>query len=289
VASSIKIQRFFSLLRGIAFAPSVRTNRSVLGKEQTMQTRNFCRRLGIPGAASLTLLAALPLFPHVGFAEEPKFTSKFRLQDCQFDNTSHFRRTDNPYFPLKPGYQLVLEGEDGDEEIEVRITVLQETQDIRLTIGGEMRTITTRVVEEREYEDDELVEVSRNFFARCENTNDIFYFGEDVDIYENGRIVSHDGAWRAGRNGARPGIIMPGTFLLGARYFQEIAPRVALDRGENVEMGLRITTPAGTFSGCVKVVETSPLDSPGNQSEKVYCPGVGMVIDNDIQLTEIHR
>ena len=44
-----------------------------------------------------------------------------------------------------------------------------------------------------------------------------------IVIVEDGRIVSHEGAWRAGVDGAQPGLIMPGTFLLGSRYFQEIA------------------------------------------------------------------
>ena len=42
------------------------------------------------------------------------------------------------------------------------------------------------------------------------SANDIFYFGEDVDDYENGEIVSHGGAWLAGANGSKAGMIMPG-------------------------------------------------------------------------------
>ena len=70
---------------------------------------------------------------------------------------------------------------------------------------------------------DELIEVSRNYFAAAMNGRHLL-FREAVDIYEYGEIVGHDGAWLAGVNGARPGIIMPGRYLLGARYFQEIAP-----------------------------------------------------------------
>ena len=77
---------------------------------------------------------------------------------------------------------------------------------------------------ERETADGELVEISRNYFAICRPSNSVFYFGEDVNIYENGEVVSHEGAWLAGVNGAREGMIMPGTVLIGARYFQEIAP-----------------------------------------------------------------
>ncbi|MDY6954150.1 MAG: hypothetical protein SWE60_21805, partial [Thermodesulfobacteriota bacterium] len=145
--------------------------------------------------------------------------------------------------------------------------------------------VETRVVEEREYEDGELIEVSRNFFALCEETNSVYYFGEDVDDYEGGVIIGHEGAWRAGENGAMPGLMMPGTFLLGSKYFQEMAEADgAADVGENAEMGLTVDTEAGTFYDCVRVEETSALD-PCDFSEKIYCPGVGLIVDDAFELT----
>jgi hypothetical protein len=114
-------------------------------------------------------------------------------------------------------------------------------------------------------------------------TNDIFYFGEVVDLYHDGAIMGHEGAWRAGQSGALPGLMMPGSFLIGSRYFQEHAPGVALDRAENVAAGLTITVPAGTFADCVKVLETSPLDR-GGPSTKVYCAGIGLVVDDGAKL-----
>jgi hypothetical protein len=125
--------------------------------------------------------------------------------------------------------------------------------------------------------------VSRNFFALCEETRDVYYFEEDVDDYEDGEIVGHGGGWRAGVDSAMPGLIMPGTFLLGARYFQEIAPGVALDRGENHRMQLSVTVPAGTFTDCVSVFETDALE-PSDWGIKVYAPGVGLIVDETLQL-----
>jgi hypothetical protein len=137
------------------------------------------------------------------------------------------------------------------------------------------------VVEELHTENSEVVETSHNFFARCKETNDIFYFGETVEP------ASVGGEWLAGKDGALPGIIMPGTFLLGSRYFQEIAPDVALDRAEHVTMGLTITvatTPEKTFEDCVEVVETTPLED--GESVKRYCPGIGLVFDDGLELIE---
>jgi hypothetical protein len=225
--------------------------------------------------ARLVLGALLLPLPLRAGAQE--FTSSFRLQDCEFE-----ARGANPHFILEPERQLVYEGEDE----ELFITVLEEKRRIRLPIDGRPHTIRTAVVEEREFEEGEIKEISRNFFAICGGTNDVYYFGEEVDIYEDGEVVSHDGAWLAGQDGALPGILMPGTFLLGSRYFQEIAPGVAQDRAEHVAMGFKVETPAGRFSQCVEVTETSPLE-PGAESTKVYCPGVGLVRDNDLELVEI--
>lgn len=209
------------------------------------------------------------------------FTQSFRLQDCEWKASGR-----NPYFILVPGRRLVFEGEDEGVQKRLLVTVLRETRPITLDIGGEQRTVVTRVVEEREYSDGVLVEKSRNFFAICAPTNDVFYFGETVNIYAPGQPVSHDGAWLAGQEGAKPGIIMPGRFLLGARYFQEQAPGIAMDQAEHTRMGLTIKkTALGTLKNCVEVIETTPLE-PG-ESRKVYCPGIGLVIDNEVRLVEI--
>jgi hypothetical protein len=176
---------------------------------------------------------------------------------------------------LKPGLQLVLEGTEGDELVRVVITVLNET----MMVDG----VRTRVVEERETIDGQLVEVSRNYFAVCNRTDSVFYFGEDVDIYENGVIVTHEGAWRSGIDGARAGIIMPGEPLNGARYYQEIAPGVALDRAEIISTNRTVLTPAGEFENCVKTEETTPLE-PKATDYKFYAPGIGLVVDGVLKL-----
>jgi hypothetical protein len=176
---------------------------------------------------------------------------------------------------------------DCDEFETLVITVLNQTKSVTIVDDGKSRTIATRVVKEEERADGELKEISRNYYAQCAGTRDVYYFGEDVDIYEDGEIVSHDGAWLAGRNKAEPGIIMPGgAFLLGARYFQEIAPGVALDRAEHVDMDLELELPYDDLEDCVEIHETTPLE-PGAVSVKFYCEGVGLVIDNDLELVDI--
>ncbi len=223
-------------------------------------------------------LFGLPGTQAIAADDDSRYTSEFPLEECTFETVGA-----NRYFVLTPGRQLVLEGQQKDDEgdlesVRLVISVLDETQEITLPGIG---TIQTRVIEEREWADGELDEVSRNFFAICKETNDVYYFGEDVDIYDAGQVISHDGAWRAGVNGAMPGIAMPGSFLLGSRYFQEVAPGVAMDRAENLLMGIGpATIQAGTFDRCVAVLETSSIET-ALFDYKFYCPGVGLVADAD--------
>jgi hypothetical protein len=177
----------------------------------------------------------------------------------------------NPYFVLEPGYAIVLE--KGAER--VTKTVLAETR----RVDG----VETRVVEERETKDGKLVEISRNFFAISSRSKDVFYFGEEVDLYQDGRFVSHEGAWLSGVKGAKFGLMMPGAPRLHAAYYQEIAPGVAMDRAAIVSVSEVFTSPAGTFSNCVKTEETSPLE-PGAKEYKVYAPGIGQVLDGSLVL-----
>jgi hypothetical protein len=158
------------------------------------------------------------------------------------------------------------------------------------------------VVEERAFEwDDEeeewvLIEISSNWFAICNLTNAVYYFGEWSRDCEEGfdeedvctGEESNEGSWEAGVNGALSGLIMPGTFLLGSKYFQEIAADDgAVDRGENVDMGLVVETDAGNFENCAAVVDTNPAEGicdADEGDEKIYCPDVGLTIDEDLEL-----
>jgi hypothetical protein len=179
----------------------------------------------------------------------------------------------NAYFSLEVGRRRVYTGGD----LLLTITVLNET---RIVDG-----VTTRVIEEREEEGGALVEISRNFFAADPTTGDVYYFGEEVDIYQNGQVVSHEGAWLSGVDGARFGLIMPAMAIVGDRYYQEIAPGVALDRAEVLSVSDTVDTPAGTFQNCLHIEETTPLEF--DISDKWYVAGVGLIKDGGAELSQI--
>lgn len=200
--------------------------------------------------------------------DDQTWTSDFRLEPDELTSIGR-----NPYFILEPGYLLVLEA--GNERL--TITVLSETKKID--------NVETRVVEERETRNGRPVEVSRNYFAISKRTNNVYYFGEDVDIYQAGQVASHEGAWIAGVNGARFGLAMPGAPTVKARYYQEFAPGLAMDRAEIVSLTETFNTPAGVFKGVLKVIETSPLER-GAAEAKYYAPGVGLLRDGSLKLVK---
>jgi hypothetical protein len=251
--------------------------------ERSAEMSDRTRRSGAAICALALGIGWALLAPPAGAAT---FTRDFRIESCTWSAWGR----ENTWFSLRPGRQLVLEGEEDGTEIRAEVTNLHQLETIQfVTPRGASITVVARVLEEREFEDGVLVEVSRNWVARCVETGNIFYFGEEVDNYEDGVLVDHEGAWRAGVDGAQPGVLMPGTFLLGSRYYQEFAPGQAEDRAEQVAMGLGVAVPAGTFGGCVRIHETDPLASnPDAADVKVHCPNVGIVRDEVLELVEVN-
>ena len=146
------------------------------------------------------------------------------------------------------------------------ITVLNETK----LVNG----IETRIVEEKTIEDGNLAEISNNYFAICNQTKDVFYFGEDSDFYKDNKIISHNGSWQAGINNARAGMIMPGTVEIGLRYYQELAKGIDEGKAEIIGFDDVVNTPAGKFQQVLKTEESTPLE-PGEKEYKFYAPTFG--------------
>jgi len=241
--------------------------------------------MSFPKRFAVLMLAALAPWA-VAIAQQDGFTDQFPIAACNFKSQGG-----NAYLRLNPGRQLYLSNVrcvadgDCDELVELWITVLPKTRLIRFVDQGKMRWVRTGVMQEFETVDGEVEEISYNYLASCEPMNDVYYFGEDVEDGDGNPLPD---AWLAGRDGALPGILMPDrAFLLGARYYQEIAVN-AQDRGEHTALGLEIEVPAGVFQNCVEVIETTPLE-PGHESLKQYCPNVGLVRDDDLELMAVYK
>jgi hypothetical protein len=219
----------------------------------------------------LSLMSGLAVLTIDGCKNNVIYTDALMQDSCCFSSTGR-----NQYFILEPGFQLILEGQERGVVSQLYVTVLNETRAIE--------KVETRIVEEKEFANGILKENSRNYFAFCQQNSGIYYFGEDVDNYKNGIITNHEGSWNAlGQNKA--GLVMPGLVLLGARYYQEIAPGVAMDRAEIVSISETQQTSAGNFKNCLMTLETTALN-PNEKEYKIYAPGIGLIKDENMILVK---
>ena len=189
--------------------------------------------------------------------------------------------SDHPYFPLASGMRWMYEGREDFQDIRVEVVVLPEAREMTFDQKGEVLHVSVAVVESREWIGGGLHEVNRTFYTQSVETGDVFYMGEEVDLYlEGGAIVLHDGSWVAGVDDALPGVIMPGDMVPGARYLQEFVPDISVNQAHHDASGLRVETPLGSFEDCIRIVETSLVFPDELPSPKLYAPGMGLVDDD---------
>ena len=189
-------------------------------------------------------------------------------------NPSDFSATiTNKYFALPVGRKFVYEAEKDDGIERVEIEIPGETKEI---MG-----IKTLVYVDKVYQDGELVEYTRDYLAQDKEDN-VWYFGEDVDNYEDGKLKNHAGAWIAGIDGAEPGIWLKANAKPGDSYRQEYYPDRAEDMADVVSVEETVVTKKATYQNCLQTLDYSPLE-PGAKEHKYYCPEVaGLVLEVDL-------
>ena len=173
----------------------------------------------------------------------------------------------NRYFRLRPGAIFTYEKTtpQGTELTEIEVT-----RQKRRVMG-----VLTTVCRHRTWLNGQLKEDARDFYAQDRRGN-VWYFGEEVDNYENGMLKDHRGSWEAGINGAKPGIVMLNQPVVGVTYRQEYHRGQAEDMATVVALNRTVSVGSGTFHGCVQTRDWSLIDRTLNEY-KYYCPGVGYV------------
>jgi hypothetical protein len=179
---------------------------------------------------------------------------------------------DNPYWPMRPGTRWVYRETDtrGTEE-RVVVEVTHETKEIA-------NGIDARVVRDTVSENGQPVEITDDWYAQ-DSAGNIWYLGENVTNYRNGKAVNHDGSFEAGIDGAQPGIAMPANPEPGLSYRQEYYQGEAEDRGAVVTVGEeQVQVPFGHFDRDVLMTrDLVPLE-PKVQELKFYAPDVGPLL-----------
>jgi hypothetical protein len=198
-----------------------------------------------------------------------------KLGGCRYDpsiDPANFTTNiDNPYLPLKPGTSYIYEGPTSQGFIRNTMAATTNTK----TIDG----VTTVEVHDQVFTDGELTEDTLDWYAQDQEGN-VWYFGEDSEELEGGRVSSLGGSWQAGVNGAVPGIVMKAHPKVGEFYRQEFLLNTAEDTAAVLSLDKTIRVPAGTFHHCVETEEITGLE-PGALEHKFYAPGVGNVLTID--------
>jgi hypothetical protein len=185
----------------------------------------------------------------------------------KIDPANFSSRITNPYFPLKAGMTRVYDGtKDGVPE-HVVVTVKRATR----TIMGIQCVIINDVVTVNH----SLEENTTDWYAQDKQGN-VWYFGEDSKDYKNGVVVSTQGTWESGVDGALPGVVIHAQPRIGPKYRQEYRPGVAEDMARVLTVTATQQVPAGTFHNTVQTLDTDPLN-PDKVEHKWYARAVGLI------------
>ena len=194
----------------------------------------------------------------------PQGADNVRLDPSQFQST-----IDHRYWPMKPGSTWVFRESAADGSTQrVEITVTAQTRNI---LG-----IRATVVHDVVSEDGQLVEDTFDWYAQ-DRLGNLWYLGEDTKEYENGKVVSTEGSWEAGVDGAQAGILLPAAAAVGMVYRQEYYEGHAEDAAEVLSLDETADVPYGVFNHVLQTKDYTPLD-PELVEEKFYAEGVGLVL-----------
>ena len=185
-------------------------------------------------------------------------------------NPANFvRGVDNKFFPLKPGTTFFYEGQkDGVPATNVTFV----THKTKKILG-----ITCIEVHDQGFENGVLAEDTLDWYAQ-DTAGNVWYFGEDTkELDANGNVVSTEGTWLAGVNGAQPGIVMEAHPHVGDKYQQENAPGVAQDMAQVLSVNKQVSVIYGSFDDVLLTKEWTPLN-PGNVDHKYNTEGIGFIL-----------
>lgn len=243
-------------------------------------TRGLRRLRGLASAASVSMLIGL-----VGCGDDkPKSattTTTVAPEDVApteappFDAKTFTDPTtiDNEWFPNATGYQVTYEGQVKSAEENFRRRIVFTVTDLTKDING----IKTRVLWERDYNDDVLAESEILFLAQ-DDAGAVWLLGEYPEEYEEGKFTGAPSTWVAGLEGAEAGIVMlPDPTLDSPTYVQGLAPKVEFyDVARISKVGLDKCVPAGCYKDVIVIDEWDPAAQPEDGHQLKYqAKGVG--------------
>ena len=193
---------------------------------------------------------------------------------AELDPTAFTTQIDNPYWPMTPGSRWVYKESDPEGELMVEVTVTDQTKQ---TANG----VEARVVRDVVSQKGEPVEVTDDWYAQDSDGN-IWYLGEETAEYEDGKVVSREGSFEAGVDGAEAGVAMPADPKAGLEYRQEFLEGEAEDFARVLGFTERVVVPFGKFDGALQTEDVNPLGDPIQVENKFYAEDVGPILTLDL-------
>jgi hypothetical protein len=220
----------------------------------------------------LLLTSGLAMVIAMAFVAAAEHLAQAAPQEEPIDPSNFVSKVDNPFFPLTPGTTFFYEEkENGVPAGSNTVFVTHDTKKIL--------DVDTIVVHDQVFDENgKLVEDTFDWFAQDKDGN-VWYFGEDSKELdpETGEVISTEGSWEAGVDGAEPGIIMEANPQVGDRYHQEEARGVAEDQARELSLDESACVPYGCFDNLLLTKEWSRLE-PGVVEHKYYAKGVGFIL-----------
>ena len=188
--------------------------------------------------------------------------------------TRFVSQVDNPWFPLTPGtvyrYRGIKDGQPSNEVFTVT-RATQVIQGVRCTAVRDLLYIRGR-----------LHERTTDWYAQDASGN-VWYYGEaTAELNTRGKVISREGSWQAGVNGARAGVYMPGNPRPGHGGRQEFYRGHAEDQFTVVTRSAHVRTPAASSNHALLTKEFTRLE-PGVLDHKYYVRGIGTVLEQTVR------
>jgi hypothetical protein len=190
------------------------------------------------------------------------------------DPANFTTKIDNPWMPLEPGRRLTYRGVKDGEKTRNTFRVTRRTR----VIDG----VRCVVVSDRLYSKGHLIERTKDYYVQDKHGN-VWYFGEDTaELDGNGKVISREGTWHSGVDGARPGLFMPADPHVGEHHRQEYYKGHAEDRYRVLDLDAHIKVPYGNFKHALRTREWTQLE-PGVVDNKYYVRGIGEVFEGSVK------
>ena len=217
-----------------------------------------------PPAPTASAIAATPAPP----SPSPAAPEGTIGPDSWKDPTIFVGKIDNPWLPFKPGTVLRYQGIKDGKPAKNVTTVTSRTE----VVAG----VNCVVIDDKLWLNGRLEETTLDYYVQ-DRAGNVWYFGEDTqELDANGTITNTEGSWRAGVDGAVPGIFMEANPVVGDSFLQEFYAGQAEDHFQVLDLAAKVTVPAGTYNGTLLTKEWTPLE-PDVLDHKWYVHGIGEV------------